>query len=67
MSSGVQLADALGAACHRAIQRSIQALTAIQKPQGYWWGDLTADTTLESDFILLQLWMYPPEGGKWSP
>jgi squalene-hopene/tetraprenyl-beta-curcumene cyclase len=67
MSTGVQLADALGSACRGAIRRSIGALTAIQNPQGYWWGDLTADTTLESDFILLQLWMYPPEGGKWNP
>ena len=28
--------------------------------QGYWWADLTADTTLESDYILLQLWLHPP-------
>jgi squalene-hopene/tetraprenyl-beta-curcumene cyclase len=67
MSIGVQLADALGSACQGAIQRSLGALTSIQDPKGYWWGDLTADTTLESDFILLQVWMYPPEGGKWNP
>ena len=23
-------------------------------------GELTADTTLESDYILLQLWLHPP-------
>ena len=29
--------------------------------------DLTADTTLESDFILLELWRHPPENGVWNP
>ena len=32
----------------------------MQTQQGYWWADLTADTTLESDYILLQLWLHPP-------
>ncbi|RPI18676.1 MAG: squalene--hopene cyclase, partial [Acidobacteriales bacterium] len=38
-----------------------------QHADGYWWGELTADTTLESDFILLQLWLHPPEGSVWNP
>ena len=29
---------------------------------GYWCAELTADTTLESDYILLQLWLHPPRG-----
>ncbi|MGH9631714.1 MAG: squalene--hopene cyclase, partial [Bryobacteraceae bacterium] len=33
----------------------------------YWWADLTADITLEADYILLQLWLYPPQGGVWEP
>ena len=28
---------------------------------GYWCGDLLGDTTLESDYVLLQLWLHPPE------
>jgi squalene-hopene/tetraprenyl-beta-curcumene cyclase len=28
---------------------------------------LTADTTLESDYILLELWLHPPAGGQWNP
>ena len=36
-----------------------------QAPEGYWCGKLTADTTLESDYFLLQLWLYPPEAGVW--
>jgi len=29
-------------------------IATLQKPDGYWCGDLLADTTLESDYILLQ-------------
>jgi squalene-hopene/tetraprenyl-beta-curcumene cyclase len=39
----------------------------MQHPDGYWWAELTADTTLESDYILLQLWLHPPESGVWNP
>lgn len=50
-----------------ARQRAAEYLLARQHQEGYWWGELTADTTLESDYILLQLWLYPPEGGEWKP
>lgn len=43
------------------------ALTALQDPAGFWRGDLTADTTLESDFILLNLWLYPANEHGWNP
>jgi squalene-hopene/tetraprenyl-beta-curcumene cyclase len=39
----------------------------MQSDEGYWWGELTADTTLESDWILLQLWLHPPVNGVWHP
>ena len=42
-------------------------LLNAQFEQGYWWADLTADTTLESDWLLLQLWLHPPVGGVWNP
>ena len=52
---------------HAAVQ-SVSALTALQSPEGYWCGELTADSTLESDYILLQLWMHPPDAaGEWNP
>ena len=51
-----------------ATRKSAQALLDLQKPEGYWCGDLLADTTLESDYILLQLWLYRPESGTgWNP
>jgi len=66
------LADAaaraeLAGACARALTRSTAVLANLQKPDGYWVGDLLADTTLESDYILLQLWLYPPDENGWNP
>jgi squalene-hopene/tetraprenyl-beta-curcumene cyclase len=52
-------AEAIGPAC--------EALFARQAPEGFWCGELTADATLESDYILLQLWMHQPEGAVWDP
>jgi len=57
------LAEAAAAACSRAAP----ALLARQKPEGYWVGDLLADSTLESDYVLLQLWLHPPRDGEWKP
>ncbi len=51
-----------------ARSRAAQSLLAQQHPTGYWRGDLTADTTLESDYVLLNLWLDPPaEDGSWTP
>src|SRR5580658_9355054 len=36
----------------RAISRSSEWLLSAQNQEGYWWGELEADTTLESDYIL---------------
>ena len=51
-----------------AIRSASQYLLDRQNPEGYWLGELEADTTLESDYILLQLWLYPPGAdGRWTP
>ena len=43
-------------------------MVSLQHPDGYWCGELTGDSTLESDYILLQLWMHPPDPeGAWHP
>ncbi|GJL53311.1 MAG: squalene-hopene cyclase [Nitrospirales bacterium] len=47
-------------------QMSAQTLLGKQNTEGFWHGDLTADTTLESDYVLLLLWLYPPVAGKWD-
>jgi squalene-hopene/tetraprenyl-beta-curcumene cyclase len=38
----------------RTIQRSVDWLLRAQKLDGYWMGELEADTTLESDYILYE-------------
>ncbi|MDR1728987.1 MAG: squalene--hopene cyclase [Acidobacteriota bacterium] len=53
--------------------RGVAALAAAtlqtkQREEGYWVADLTADSTLLSDYILLQIWLHPPdENGEWNP
>jgi squalene-hopene/tetraprenyl-beta-curcumene cyclase len=67
MSPSLPIADRILAACDTALRRGVAYLAGRQNPAGYWWADLTADTTLESDYILLQLWLHPPRNGKWEP
>ena len=67
MSFGIQVKDRLASAAVEALRRSTDYLVGLQNEEGYWWGELTADTTLESDYILLQLWLHPPQGSSWSP
>ena len=51
-----------------AIDAATERLLSLQKDEGYWVGQLEADATLESDYILLQLWLYPPDAdGQWRP
>jgi squalene-hopene/tetraprenyl-beta-curcumene cyclase len=58
---------ALAEACQTALVRSRNALLELQKQDGFWCGDLLADTTLESDYILLQLWLHRPTEAGWCP
>jgi squalene-hopene/tetraprenyl-beta-curcumene cyclase len=62
-----QVADALAVGAEGAVHRATSALLNMQTPSGYWWAELTADSTLESDYILLQLWLHPPVDGTWNP
>src|SRR5579884_412840 len=68
MTPGVGTADrVLLAGAAEASRRTTESLLSSRHPDGYWLAPLTADTTLESDFVLLQLWLYPPQGGVWNP
>ncbi len=67
MIPGIQVGEALASGAARACRRSAEYLLSRQSPEGYWWFDVTADTTLESDYVLLQLWLHPPEAGVWNP
>ena len=50
-----------------AVRAAADYLLGLQSPGGWWVGELEADTSLESDYILLQLWLYPPRAGTWQP
>ena len=52
---------------HFALRSAADCLLSRQSPEGWWVGELEADTSLESDYILLQLWLYPPLAGAWNP
>src|SRR5439155_17513755 len=67
MSPSLQVTDALLTGCSQALRRAVGFLLGKQHRDGYWWADLTADTTLESDYILLELWRHPPVNGVWNP
>jgi squalene-hopene/tetraprenyl-beta-curcumene cyclase len=67
MTYGLQTSDALTTAAAEAVHRASASLLQRQSPDGYWWADLRADTTLESDYILMQLWLHPPVNGIWEP
>ena len=54
-------------AAKEKIARAAEYFLSLQHPDGYWCALLTADTTLESDYILLQLWLHPPVDGVWNP
>ncbi len=66
MSPVIHLEDTLLSTAALSIQRSADALLKQQEAQGHWCAQLTADSTLESDDILLQLWMNPPVNGVWQ-
>ncbi len=55
-----EAASAADTACDYLLNR--------QTSKGYWVGEVEGDTTLASDYILLQLWLHQPqEDGSWNP
>jgi squalene-hopene/tetraprenyl-beta-curcumene cyclase len=67
MSPSLQLVDTVVSVAAVSARNACDALLALRRPDGFWWGELTADATLESDYILLELWLHPPKSGVWSP
>ena len=67
MSAPFQVGNTLELAAEKAMRKAADYLTCLQERDGHWCAELTADTTLESDYILFQLWLYPPVKGKWTP
>ena len=59
--------DALAEKAGVVADHAADAVLALQKPEGYWCGDLLGDSTLESDYVVLQLWLHPPNEEPWRP
>jgi squalene-hopene/tetraprenyl-beta-curcumene cyclase len=69
MTSTLQVSSDLRTSAQRKMKLAAEHLLSLQQADGHWCALLTADTTLESDYILLQLWLHPPtpETGTWEP
>src|SRR3954470_14048989 len=67
MSAPSHVGHTLEHAAEQAKRKAVAYLTCLQERDGHWCAELTADTTLESDYILFQLWLHPPVEGKWEP
>jgi len=67
MTPQLQLTDTLLAGASKAADKTVDFFLRTQHESGFWKGLLTADSTLESDDILLQLWLHPPVHGVWNP
>ncbi len=68
MNPAASPARAITNAAAETHARGVEYLLSRQHQPGYWHAELFGgDTTLESDFILLELWQYPPVNGRWDP
>ena len=67
MSPTLHVPDTLLTTVEKKTRLCAEHLLSLQQHDGHWCALLTADTTLESDFILLQLWMHSPVDGVWNP
>ena len=67
MKSSLQISESLNLAAVDAIRKTSYALLQRQSKEGFWWADLRADSTLESDYIMMELWLHPPIDGVWNP
>ena len=66
-SPTLQAQETLLSAAAGRLRRAAQYFLSLQNQKGYWCADLTADSTLESDYILFELWLHPPQNGVWNP
>ena len=63
MTPSLHIEDKLLSAASQAAKKAAEHFIRLQHPDGFWCAELTADTTLESDYILFELWLHPPQNG----
>ena len=67
MTPSIEITPTIATGVTEAIRKASEDLLRKQRAEGFWWADLTADSTLESDYILQELWNHSPVDGVWNP
>src|ERR1700722_10968180 len=67
MTPSLQRGEARLDSARESMRRAAAHLLSRQAGEGYWWAELTADTTLEADYVLLELWLHPPAEARTGP
>ena len=49
----------------RAIQRCHEYLLSVQYPDGYWWGELESNPTMEAEYLLLTYFLDVADKERW--
>ena len=63
VQSGVS--EGLLEAVESTVQRSQSYLRSIQYPDGYWWGELESNPTMEAEYILLTYFLDVVDQERW--
>ena len=63
VGSGVR--QDLAEAVESAVQRSQRYLLSVQYPDGYWWGELESNPTMEAEYLLLTYFLETVDRERW--
>ena len=60
-----EVSEGLQEAVDRTVDRSQSYLRSIQYPDGYWWGELESNPTMEAEYILLTYFLGVVDQERW--
>ena len=60
-----RVSEDLRAAVDSAIYRSQRYLLSVQYPDGYWWGELESNATMEAEYLLLTYFLDVVDPERW--
>ena len=66
-STGPTSASALEDSVTEALRRTQEYFLSTQDPEGYWWGELESNPTMEAEYLLLTYYLDSDEGERWPP
>ena len=61
----IGVSEGLQEAVENAIHRSQGHLLSIQNPEGYWWGELESNPTMEAEYLLLTHFLGVADKERW--